>query len=98
MRLHADLPSNAMQAQFYRTNSCAQCGRKLFAPESIEHVTDRIVRYLWSCNACGHQFEASVYLLCLTRRHGKQALAVMGKSHKFLVHSDSLVHECCDYS
>ena len=37
-------------------------GRKLLAPELIEHVNDRITRYLWSCEACGHQFETSVYL------------------------------------
>src|SRR5262249_32552452 len=59
MTLHAELPSSATQAQFYRTNSCAQCGRKLLAPECIEHVNDRIVPYLWSC---GHQVETSVYM------------------------------------
>jgi hypothetical protein len=58
MRLHGELPSSAAQAQFY----CAQCGRRLLAPEWIEHASDRIVRYLWSCEACGHQFETSVYL------------------------------------
>src|SRR5262249_46479369 len=62
MTLHAELPSSALQAQFYRTNSCAQCSRKLLAPESIEQVSDRIIRYLWSCEVCGHQFETSVYL------------------------------------
>ena len=62
MTLHAELPRSAMQAQFYRTNSCAQCGRRLLAPECIEQVSDRIVRYRWSCEACGHLFEASVYL------------------------------------
>jgi ribosomal protein L37AE/L43A len=62
MTLHAELPGIAMQAQFYQTNSCAHCGRKLLAPESIEHVSDRIVRYLWLCEMCGHQFETSVYL------------------------------------
>ena len=62
MTLHAELPSSALQAQFYRTSSCAQCGRKLLAPESIEPVSDRIIRYLWSCEVCGHQFETSVHL------------------------------------
>jgi hypothetical protein len=62
MMLHAELPSSAMQAQFYRTNSCAHCGQQLLAPKCIEQVTDRIVRYLWSCEACGHQCEATVCL------------------------------------
>jgi hypothetical protein len=63
MALHAETPSSAKQAQFYRTTSCAQCGRKLLTPERIEHLSDRILRYLWSCEAFGHQFETSVYLV-----------------------------------
>jgi hypothetical protein len=53
MALHAETPSSAKQAQFYRTTSCAQCGRKLLTPERIEHLSDRILRYLWSCEGAG---------------------------------------------
>ena len=60
--LDAELPSASARAQFYRTNSCAQCGQKLQVPNLMEVLSDRIVRYLWSCEACGHQFETSVYL------------------------------------
>ena len=65
MTLHAELPSSAMQAQFYRTNSCAQCGRQLLAPECIEHVSDRIVRYRWSWHA-----GTDLRHRCIWRHHG----------------------------
>ena len=42
-------------------NECAQCGADLFAAEWSEHVTDCCVRNVWSCDACGYQFEDTVY-------------------------------------
>ncbi|HLL28840.1 MAG TPA: hypothetical protein VKT73_14480 [Xanthobacteraceae bacterium] len=43
-------------------NACAQCGETLFAPTWSERAGERRVRYLWSCTACGYQFETTVYL------------------------------------
>jgi ribosomal protein L37AE/L43A len=43
-------------------NVCAQCGAALFAAEWAEHLSDRQVRNVWSCDACGYQFETTVYL------------------------------------
>jgi ribosomal protein L37AE/L43A len=43
-------------------NRCAQCGAALFAAEWAEHLSERHVRNLWSCDACGYQFETMVYL------------------------------------
>jgi ribosomal protein L37AE/L43A len=42
-------------------NLCAQCGAELIAPIWAEHLDERHVRKLWSCEACGYQFETSVY-------------------------------------
>jgi uncharacterized protein with PIN domain len=42
--------------------ACAQCGDPLVAPERSEHVNERCVRHLWSCEACGYEFETAVYL------------------------------------
>lgn len=42
-------------------NLCAQCGAALIAPIFAEHLNDRHVRNLWSCEACGYQFETSAY-------------------------------------
>jgi hypothetical protein len=41
---------------------CAQCGDAIMAPEWSEHVSERCVRHFWSCDACGYEFETSVYL------------------------------------
>jgi ribosomal protein L37AE/L43A len=40
---------------------CAQCDSSLVVPEWSERVSERCVRYLWSCDACGYGFETSVY-------------------------------------
>ena len=39
---------------------CAQCGVTLFAPEWSEYIDDRRIRHLWSCDACGYEFESEV--------------------------------------
>jgi ribosomal protein L37AE/L43A len=41
---------------------CAQCGAEMIAPKWAEHVSDHCVRNVWSCEACGYQFEDLVYL------------------------------------
>ena len=43
-------------------NECAQCGAHLVAAAWSEHLTDSCVRNVWSCDACGYQFEDTVYL------------------------------------
>jgi ribosomal protein L37AE/L43A len=42
-------------------NQCAQCGAVLIAPEWSEHFPDHRVRNVWSCKACGYEFEDTVY-------------------------------------
>src|SRR6516164_142516 len=39
---------------------CAQCGANLIAAEWSEHLSDHCVRNVWSCDACGYQFEDTV--------------------------------------
>jgi ribosomal protein L37AE/L43A len=40
---------------------CAQCSADIIAAEWSEHLSERRVRNLWSCEACGYQFEDEVY-------------------------------------
>ena len=42
------------------TNRCAQCGEVMFMPEWSEHLNERRVRHLWSCDTCGYRFETVV--------------------------------------
>jgi hypothetical protein len=32
----------------------------MFMPEWSEHLSERRVRHLWSCDACGYRFETVV--------------------------------------
>jgi ribosomal protein L37AE/L43A len=41
---------------------CAQCGATIIAPEWSEHMSERCVRNVWSCEACGYEFEHAAYL------------------------------------
>ena len=41
---------------------CAQCGATIIAPEWSEHLSERCVRNVWSCETCGYQFEHTAYL------------------------------------
>jgi len=43
-------------------SECAQCGAEMIAPAWSEHLSDHCVRNVWSCDACGYQFEDTVYL------------------------------------
>ena len=42
-------------------NQCAQCGAALNEPEWSEHFPDHRIRNVWSCQACGYEFEDTVY-------------------------------------
>jgi hypothetical protein len=39
---------------------CPHCGADVIAPQWSEHLSDRCVRNIWSCEACGSQFEETV--------------------------------------
>jgi hypothetical protein len=39
---------------------CAQCGAAIIASSWSEHVNDRCVRNVWSCDACGYEKELVV--------------------------------------
>src|SRR5215472_2107688 len=41
-------------------NACAHCGADMIAPEWSAYLPDRCVRNVWSCAACGYQFEDTV--------------------------------------
>lgn len=60
---------------------CAQCGAALIAPIWAEHLNDRHVRDLWSCEACGYQFETSAYFPILDETRGQAKLPVAAVVH-----------------
>jgi ribosomal protein L37AE/L43A len=52
-------------------NLCAQCGAALIAPIWAEHLNDRHVRNVWSCETCGYQFETSAYFPVTSEARGQ---------------------------
>jgi hypothetical protein len=59
MRPRTDFPAAAIFPRMMQ--HCAQCGAPLVAPDWTEQMSERRVRHLWSCEACGYQFETSIY-------------------------------------
>ena len=51
-------------------NQCAQCGADIIAAEWSEHLSESCVRNVWACDACGYQFEDTVYLSRQVHRGG----------------------------
>ncbi|SRR6266516_2454657 len=41
-------------------NPCAQCGEPLIAARWSEHLSERCIRHVWECDACGYRFETAV--------------------------------------
>ena len=45
----------------YQKNTCPQCSGWLLAPNWSEHLSERCVRHIWSCEACDYEFETTVF-------------------------------------
>jgi predicted RNA-binding Zn-ribbon protein involved in translation (DUF1610 family) len=39
---------------------CPSCGDTLLAPDHSQYLGDGRVQHSWSCDACGHEFKASI--------------------------------------
>jgi transcription elongation factor Elf1 len=42
--------------------TCPRCNDEFIAATASEHVSEKQVRHLWSCDSCGHAFVTSVRL------------------------------------
>jgi hypothetical protein len=51
-----------VRAQRFGGSFCPKCKEMLLAPMISEYVSEALVRHLWSCDTCGHEFQASVRL------------------------------------
>ena len=58
----------ATQAHFepYGKISCPQCSECQLAPDRSEHLDEGYVRHAWSCEACGYEFETTVFFSAAT--------------------------------
>jgi RNase P subunit RPR2 len=61
-----------IRAQRFGGSFCPKCKDMLLAPTMSEYVSEALVRHLWSCDECGHEFQASVRLTKVSRgRQGR---------------------------
>jgi hypothetical protein len=40
--------------------TCPHCREMVLAPMMSEYVEENLIRHLWSCDTCGHEFRTSV--------------------------------------
>ncbi len=59
MRLHSD---RSQKQPLAKPLPCAQCGHDLILPAWSERIAETRIRYLWTCYACGYEFETTVFL------------------------------------
>jgi ribosomal protein S27AE len=55
-------PDPAGRPYYLDRRACPKCGERLIAAEWSDHVTERCIRSLWTCESCGYQFATSVTL------------------------------------
>jgi hypothetical protein len=60
MALHAEA-TLATRLVTYDKNTCQQCQAWLLAPDWSEYLNERCVRHTWSCEACGYEFETTIF-------------------------------------
>ncbi len=53
--------------------TCPRCNDVLIAAAASEHISEKHVRHVWSCDSCSHEFETSVRLPLPHRDRGLAA-------------------------
>jgi ribosomal protein L37AE/L43A len=62
MKSDTELHEAPVQLRQFPLPRCPECSDLLFAPAASEFVNRRLVRHIWSCDNCGHEFTTSVEL------------------------------------
>lgn len=62
MQAEASIPIAGQSARRFAFPACPRCNDVLIAAAASEHVSEKQVRHLWSCDSCGHEFATSVRL------------------------------------
>jgi transcription elongation factor Elf1 len=68
MKLQSATRMTPLSVQRFGQSFCPKCNDMLLAPTASEHVNESLIRHLWSCDACGHEFQTSVRFKPLSRR------------------------------
>lgn len=66
MSAHTETAAGSRLAT-YSKNMCPQCSEALLAPNWSEYLSELRVRHTWSCEACGYDFETTVFFPALEK-------------------------------
>jgi len=64
-----------VRAQRFGRSFCPKCKDMLLAPTRSEYVNEALVRHVWSCEMCGHEFRAAVRLTKVSTRQRDNTLS-----------------------
>lgn len=53
---------SALAPSVFGRQRCPQCDHTLVAPDASQHVSEQVVKHLWSCECCGTEFTTLVRL------------------------------------
>lgn len=62
MKFHATVPAFSMEPYTFVRSFCPQCNDLMVAPAMSQFVSEDVVRHMWACEACGHEFRTTVRL------------------------------------
>ena len=55
------LDTRAPDRSLFGKQHCPRCAYLLVAPDESHHIADRVVRHLWTCEACGTMLHRGEY-------------------------------------
>src|ERR1700733_13808368 len=65
MKKHATVPAFSVEAHSFVRSFCPECHDLMVAATQSQLVNKNVVRHLWSCESCGHEFRTTVRLPAL---------------------------------
>ena len=75
MKAQAAMRVAGSQPRRLAVPTCPQCDNVLFAATASEHVSEKHVRHVWSCDNCGHEFSTSVKLAFIAAADARMVAA-----------------------
>jgi transcription elongation factor Elf1 len=75
MKAQAAMPVAGSQPRRLAVPACPRCNDVLFAATASEHVSEKHVRHVWSCDSCGHEFSTLVGLPFISAAEVRMAAA-----------------------
>jgi hypothetical protein len=60
MKMHEPVSAFSVEPHKFVRSFCPRCNDLMVAPAMSQFVDEDVVRHLWACEACGHEFGTTV--------------------------------------